>query len=103
MDEQLLEDLKCLRLEQYLATFEKNHYTSWDRLRLLTEGDMDRLGVKIGHGRRLQRKIATMEGYPKSMALSSSGTDESQDTFTAVGSSLSLYYLQIALTRIQRH
>lgn len=87
MDEQLLENLKCPRLEQYLATFENYHYTSWDRLKSLTEGDMVRLGLKIGDRRRLQRKIATMEGYPKSKALLSSGTDKSQDTFTAVGSS----------------
>lgn len=37
------------------------------------EEDLDRLGFKLGHRRKLQRAIATMDGYPQSEPLPSYG------------------------------
>lgn len=34
--------------------------------------DLNRIGFKLGHRRKLQREIVSMEGYPQSEALPSS-------------------------------
>jgi hypothetical protein len=36
---------------------------------MVKEKDFNRLGFKLGHRRKLQRLIATMDGYPQSEPL----------------------------------
>lgn len=69
MDSQLRDHLQRLGLAQYVTVLQENGYKSWTQLGTIREGDLDHLGFKLGHRRRLQRQIATMNGYPQSKAL----------------------------------
>ncbi|PVH93530.1 hypothetical protein DM02DRAFT_619220 [Periconia macrospinosa] len=69
MDNQLCDHLQRLGLAQYVTVLQENGYKSWTQLGTIREGDFDHLGFKLGHRRRLQRQIATMNGYPQSEAL----------------------------------
>jgi hypothetical protein len=68
-----------LGLSQYLDTFCEHGFDTWDTILDITESDFDALGVKLGHRRRLQRKIANSRGLSSDLALVSPGS-----TFTAV-------------------
>jgi hypothetical protein len=48
---------------------EEEGYVLWRQLMMVKEEDFDRLGFKLGHRRKLQRAIATMDGYPQSEPL----------------------------------
>lgn len=52
---------------------EEEGSVSWKQLMTVKEEDFDRLGFKLGHRRKLQRAIATMDGYPQSEPLPSYG------------------------------
>jgi hypothetical protein len=69
MNQQLLEYLTRIRLAQYVSVLGENGYTSWSQLLKVTEEDLHRLGFKLGHRRRLQREVATAEGYSRFRAL----------------------------------
>lgn len=69
MDSQMHDHLQRLGLVQYVAVLQENGYEDWTQLETMCEGDFDYLGFKLGHRRRLQRQIATMNGYPQSKAL----------------------------------
>lgn len=80
MDNRLRDRLEHLRLGQYVAVLQENGYVLWGQLKTVTEEDFSRLGFKLGHRRRLQRAIATMEGYPRSEALPSFTNDTTKTT-----------------------
>jgi len=73
MELQLWISLEFVGLGQYLNVLNKNGYTSWKRLTTITEADMARLGLKLGHRRRLQRAIASMKGYSMRLPLEHCG------------------------------
>ena len=81
MELQLWISLELVGLGQYLNVLNENGYTSWKRLTTITEADMARLGLKLGHRRRLQREIASMKGYSIWLPLEHCGfTDYSVDS-----------------------
>jgi hypothetical protein len=62
MAESLDEVFEELGLSQYLDTFKDQGFDSWDIILDITESDLDALGVKLGHRRKLQRRIANSRG-----------------------------------------
>ena len=73
-----------LGISQYLDVFLEQGFDTWETILDITESDFDALGVKLGHRRRLQRKIADYRGVSADRALGSParGTptdDRSQD------------------------
>jgi hypothetical protein len=87
MDNQLLKHLQHTGLGQYICVLQENGYTSWSQLMTVTEEDLHRLGFKLGHRRRLQREIATIEGYPVSGVLPFCQMSTTQVTSTSAGAS----------------
>ncbi|KFY95229.1 hypothetical protein V500_02885, partial [Pseudogymnoascus sp. VKM F-4518 (FW-2643)] len=78
---ELAETFDELDLAQYLDSFLEQGFDTWDTILDITEPDLDVLGVKLGHRRRLQRKIAATRGITHAQALaspkrSSSGLDD---------------------------
>ncbi|KFZ23271.1 hypothetical protein V502_02256 [Pseudogymnoascus sp. VKM F-4520 (FW-2644)] len=77
----LAETFDELDLAQYLDNFLEQGFDTWDTILDITEPDFDVLGVKLGHRRKLQRKIAATRGIRHGQALaspkrSSSGLDD---------------------------
>ncbi|KAL6908494.1 hypothetical protein GGI43DRAFT_145366 [Trichoderma evansii] len=72
---QMNQDLEAifreLGLAQYLDTFVEQGFDTWDTILDIQESDLDALGVKLGHRRRLQRRIANARGIDPSISLSS--------------------------------
>ncbi|ELR02114.1 hypothetical protein GMDG_05273 [Pseudogymnoascus destructans 20631-21] len=60
-----------LGLTQYLDSFLDQGFDTWDTILDITEPDFDVLGVKLGHRRKLQRKIAATRGISHAQALAS--------------------------------
>ncbi|KAL5345587.1 hypothetical protein ACLOAV_009341 [Pseudogymnoascus australis] len=60
-----------LGLTQYLDSFLEQGFDTWDTILDITEPDFDVLGVKLGHRRKLQRKIAATRGISSAQALAS--------------------------------
>ncbi|KFY63953.1 hypothetical protein V496_03546 [Pseudogymnoascus sp. VKM F-4515 (FW-2607)] len=60
-----------LGLTQYLERFLDQGFDTWDTILDITEPDFDVLGVKLGHRRKLQRKIAATRGISSAQALAS--------------------------------
>lgn len=56
-------------LNQYLEPLRDEGFDSWDTVLDVTETDLDALGMKLGHRRKLQRQIAFARGVPPSAAL----------------------------------
>lgn len=79
MNSQLRNYLQRLDLAEYINVLQENGYESWMGLETIRERDFDYLGFKLGHRRRLQRQIATMNGYPHSKALSFDNMKVTQD------------------------
>ncbi|KAL2006515.1 hypothetical protein VTN00DRAFT_9183 [Thermoascus crustaceus] len=50
--------LQELDMAQYLPSFIHNGFDSWADVLDITENDLDVLGVKLGHRRRLQQRVA---------------------------------------------
>ena len=61
-----------LGLQQYLGEFVEQGFDSWETILDITESDFDALGVKLGHRRKFQRKIANSRGQSSDTALGSS-------------------------------
>ncbi|OAQ70593.2 high mobility group, superfamily [Pochonia chlamydosporia 170] len=61
-----------LGLAQYLDAFIDQGFDAWDTILDIQESDLDALGVKLGHRRKLQRRIANARGIAPSVSLSSS-------------------------------
>ncbi|KAH6898304.1 hypothetical protein B0T10DRAFT_555629 [Thelonectria olida] len=58
-----------LGLTQYLDAFVDQGFDEWDIILDIQESDLDVLGVKLGHRRKLQRRIANARGISPSAAL----------------------------------
>ncbi|GAD94351.1 predicted protein [Paecilomyces variotii No. 5] len=57
--------LQELDMAQYLPSFIHNGFESWADVLDITEFDLDALGVKLGHRRRLQQRVAKERGLPQ--------------------------------------
>ncbi|KAK7970479.1 hypothetical protein PG988_009552 [Apiospora saccharicola] len=51
-----------LGISHYLETFLDQGFDTWETILDITESDLDALGVKLGHRRKLQRRIANYRG-----------------------------------------
>jgi hypothetical protein len=60
-----------LGLSSYLSIFIEQGFDTWETILDVTESDFDALGVKLGHRRKLQRKIAHARGLSSDRALGS--------------------------------
>ncbi|KAI0021483.1 hypothetical protein F4780DRAFT_737582 [Xylariomycetidae sp. FL0641] len=58
-----------LGISQYLGAFIDQGFDSWDTILDITESDLDALGVKLGHRRKLQRRIANYRGLAPDASL----------------------------------
>ncbi|KFY50477.1 hypothetical protein V495_00240 [Pseudogymnoascus sp. VKM F-4514 (FW-929)] len=66
---ELAEIFDELDLARYLDSFLEQGFDTWDSILDITEPDFDALGVKLGHRRKLQRKIAATRGISHAQAL----------------------------------
>ena len=64
MENYLRHTLQALSLDQYIDVLQKNGFIDWVTLSKAREEDLSRLGIKLGHRRRLQRELASMRGLP---------------------------------------
>jgi hypothetical protein len=58
-----------LGISHYLSDFIEQGFDTWDCILDITELDFDALGVKLGHRRKLQRKIASSRGLSPNETL----------------------------------
>ncbi|TVY94544.1 High mobility group protein 20A [Lachnellula willkommii] len=68
-----------LGISHYLNDFIEQGFDTWDTILDITESDFDALGVKLGHRRKLQRKIANSRGLSSDRALASPRHTPSED------------------------
>ncbi|KAK4105492.1 hypothetical protein N658DRAFT_121285 [Parathielavia hyrcaniae] len=67
---QLLETVFAeLGIIQYLDVFLEQGFDTWETILDITESDLDALGVKLGHRRKLQRRIANSRGVAPDASL----------------------------------
>lgn len=71
MSQPLGEIFKELGISQYLSDFVDQGFDTWDTILDITESDLDALNVKLGHRRKLQRRIANSRGLAPDAALAS--------------------------------
>ncbi|KLU87744.1 hypothetical protein MAPG_06737 [Magnaporthiopsis poae ATCC 64411] len=71
MSQSLGEIFGELGISQYLDAFVDQGFDTWDTILDITESDLDALGVKLGHRRKLQRRIANSRGVAPEAALAS--------------------------------
>ncbi|GAB1310424.1 Non-histone chromosomal protein 6B [Madurella fahalii] len=60
-----------LGISQYLDAFLEQGFDTWETILDITESDLDALGVKLGHRRKLQRQIANSRGVAPDASLTS--------------------------------
>ncbi|XDG07188.1 hypothetical protein ABKA04_006803 [Annulohypoxylon sp. FPYF3050] len=58
-----------LGISHYLEAFVDQGFDSWETILDITESDLDALGVKLGHRRKLQRRIANYRGVAPETSL----------------------------------
>ncbi|KAG9230213.1 hypothetical protein BJ875DRAFT_163164 [Amylocarpus encephaloides] len=68
-----------LGITSYLHEFIEQGFDTWETILDITESDFDALGVKLGHRRKLQRKIANSRGLSSDVALGSPRNTPSDD------------------------
>jgi hypothetical protein len=68
-----------LGISQYLQDFLEQGFDTWETILDITESDFDALGVKLGHRRKLQRKIANSRGLSSHRALASPSRNTPSD------------------------
>ncbi|KAG5981971.1 hypothetical protein E4U55_002457 [Claviceps digitariae] len=68
-----------LGLSQYLDAFRDQGFDAWEIILDIQESDLDALGVKLGHRRKLQRRIANARGIAPSISLVSSNKPSSDE------------------------
>ncbi|KAI1108403.1 hypothetical protein F5Y14DRAFT_457060 [Nemania sp. NC0429] len=71
--------LSELGIPQYLSLFVDQGFDSWETLLDITESDLDALGVKLGHRRKLQRRIANYRGVAPDASLASATRTSIED------------------------
>ncbi|XMA16660.1 hypothetical protein WAI453_009451 [Rhynchosporium graminicola] len=64
--------LAHLGITVYWPLLFETGFETWEILKDITERDMEAIGMKLGHRRRLQREIATSRGHPTNAALEQS-------------------------------
>lgn len=69
MTQELAPVFRELGLTQYLDAFVDQGFDTWDTILDIQESDLDALGVKLGHRRKLQRRIANARGIAPSVSL----------------------------------
>ncbi|SPO00808.1 uncharacterized protein DNG_03556 [Cephalotrichum gorgonifer] len=69
MEQSLRDVFDDLGLSQYLEVFLDQGFDTWDTVLDITETDLEALGVKLGHRRKLQRQIRIARGAPPNAAL----------------------------------
>ncbi|KAK1752451.1 hypothetical protein QBC47DRAFT_305200 [Echria macrotheca] len=79
MTEQLETIFGELGLVQYLNAFIDQGFDTWDTILDITESDLDALGVKLGHRRKLQRRIANTRGTGPVLSLGSAPQPSIED------------------------
>ncbi|KAI0863298.1 hypothetical protein F4860DRAFT_80772 [Xylaria cubensis] len=68
-----------LGISQYLGVFIDQGFDSWETILDITESDLDALGVKLGHRRKLQRRIANYRGVAPDVSLISPARTSIED------------------------
>ncbi|KAF2968744.1 hypothetical protein GQX73_g4841 [Xylaria multiplex] len=68
-----------LGISQYLGVFIDQGFDSWETILDITESDLDALGVKLGHRRKLQRRIANYRGVAPEVSLVSPARTSIED------------------------
>ncbi|KAI0428800.1 hypothetical protein F5Y09DRAFT_332303 [Xylaria sp. FL1042] len=68
-----------LGISQYLGVFIDQGFDSWETILDITESDLDALGVKLGHRRKLQRRIANYRGVAPDASLVSPARTSIED------------------------
>ncbi|KAI0102933.1 hypothetical protein GGR51DRAFT_562137 [Nemania sp. FL0031] len=68
-----------LGISQYLGVFIDQGFDSWETILDITESDLDALGVKLGHRRKLQRRIANYRGVAPEASLVSPARTSIED------------------------
>ncbi|TGJ82562.1 hypothetical protein E0Z10_g6233 [Xylaria hypoxylon] len=68
-----------LGISQYLGVFVGQGFDSWETILDITESDLDALGVKLGHRRKLQRRIANYRGLAPDVSLVSQARTSIED------------------------
>jgi hypothetical protein len=68
-----------LGISHYLHDFLEQGFDTWETILDITESDFDALGVKLGHRRKIQRKIANTRGFSSDRALASPRDTPSDD------------------------
>jgi hypothetical protein len=68
-----------LGISQYLQVFLDQGFDTWETILDITESDLDALAVKLGHRRKLQRKIANSRGLSSDIALGSPSRNTPSD------------------------
>jgi HMG (high mobility group) box/SAM domain (Sterile alpha motif) len=68
-----------LGISHYLQDFLEQGFDTWETILDITESDFDALRVKLGHRRKLQRKIANSRGLSSDRALASPRNTPSDD------------------------
>ncbi|KAF9879255.1 hmg box protein [Colletotrichum karsti] len=58
-----------LGISQYLDAFVEQGFDTWETILDITESDLDALQVKLGHRRKLQRRIANSRGHAPDASL----------------------------------
>ncbi len=76
---ELADILAELGISHYLHDFLEQGFDTWETILDITESDFDVLGVKLGHRRKLQRKIANSRGLSSDRALASPRHTPSDD------------------------
>jgi len=71
------EKLASIGLNQYYDLLTSEGFGTWESVLDVTEDDMERLGFKRGHRRKLLRAIATDRGYPISEPLANASISKS--------------------------
>ncbi|KAF3764953.1 hypothetical protein M406DRAFT_340462 [Cryphonectria parasitica EP155] len=69
-----------LGISQYLDAFVDQGFDTWETILDITESDLDALGVKLGHRRKLQRRIANARGIAPTATLVSPTQANVEDT-----------------------
>ncbi|KAI0442481.1 hypothetical protein F4803DRAFT_551066 [Xylaria telfairii] len=69
-----------LGISQYLGVFIDQGFDSWETILDITESDLDALGVKLGHRRKLQRRIANYRGVAPDVSLVSPARTSIEDS-----------------------
>ncbi|CAK7564446.1 MAG: hypothetical protein SEPTF4163_002338 [Sporothrix epigloea] len=80
MPQQLNNVLEELNLTQYFGSLIEHGFDTWNTILDITESDLDAMGVKLGHRRKLQRRIANFRGIAPDVALASSAQTSEDGT-----------------------